>query len=208
MGEATGADGMALRESPEAKPLSSRVLTELPLYGGNLVIGAPEGYCLDGSSLRRGAQGSFVLIASCETLSGKPGRPVDPAVMTVSASPRRLGAEQPEAADIAASMAPAKVLASEDGDGISLVRLASGGDAVLPGGDPRYWRAAMLINGHVVSLAVYTPKGHGNAGYALILALAEELRELSPVKDNAPASRNKTDLVEGLGALPGGLFPK
>ncbi|WP_198389318.1 hypothetical protein [Roseovarius faecimaris] len=208
MGEATGEDGMALRAKPEAKPLSSRVLTELPLYGGNLVIGAPRGYCLDGSSLRRGVSGSFVLIASCETLSGKPGTVVDPAVMTVSASPRRLGAEQPDAADIAAIMAPAKVLAREDGDGISLVRFASGGDAFLPGGDPRYWRAGMLINGHVVSLAAYTPKGSGDAGYRLILALAEQLRELSPVKDYSPTADDATAPTGGLASLLGGLFPE
>lgn len=208
MGEGTSEDGMALRASPEAKPLSSRVLTELPLYGGNLVIGAPKGYCLDGSSLRRGAGGSFVLIASCETLSGQPGHVVAPAVMTVSASPRRLGAEQPEATDIAATMAPVKVLASEDGDGISLVRFATGGDALLPEGDPRYWRAAMLINGHVVSLAAYTPQGSGNTGYALILALAEQLRELSPVKDYTPVSRDDTGTADALLSLPGGLFPE
>jgi len=189
IGEGTGEEGIEFRTPAEkAKPVSGEILSNVPLYNGRVVVAGPKGYCIDGSVLRRGGVGSVVLIASCNTLSGKPGGSVDPAVMTVSVSPRQLGAKQPNANELSALAAPAKVLASEDGDGISLVRMASGGDSVLAHGDPRYWRAGMLINGHVVSLAAYTPKGSGTSGKALIMALAETLRELSPVKDYTPSA--------------------
>ena len=188
VGEGTSEEGIGFAKPPtDAKPVSNRVLTEAPLYNGRVVVEGPKGYCIDGSSVRRGLEGSVVLIASCETLSGKPGSSVAPAVMTVSVSPLRLGAEQPSAADLAASMAPSRALKSIDGDGISLVRFESGGDSLLTEGNPRYWRAAMLINGHIVSLAVYTPEGSGTSGQALILELAETLREKSPVKDYTPS---------------------
>ncbi len=177
-----------LSPSETTKALSKSPLAKVPLYNGRVVVAGPKGYCADGGAISRGAQGSVVLIAGCDVLSGKAGASVAPAVMTVSVSPRRLTAEQPTASDLATSLTPGKVLASEDGDGISLVRLSSGGDAVLSGGEPRYWRAAMLINGHIVSLAAYTPKGSGTSGKALIVALAENLREFSPTKDFTPAS--------------------
>lgn len=214
LGEETGAGTVGFLSPPETrKALSRKVLTKAPLYSGRVVVAGPDGYCIDGSSIVRGAGGSVVLIASCDVLSGKPSTTVDPALITVSIAPRRVGAEQPSALDLAQSMAPAKVLASEDGDGISLIRLASGGNTVLQNGDPRYWRAGMIINGHVISIAAYTPEGSGTSGKALIMAMAENLLELSPIKDYTPTSSSspegQTDTQpQGLASLLGGLFPQ
>jgi hypothetical protein len=160
----------------------------------------------------RGIAGSVVLIASCDVLSGKPSNTVDPALITVSIAPRRAGAEQPTALDLANSMAPARVLASEDGDGISLIRLASGGNSVMQNGDPRYWRAGMMINGHVISVAAYTAERSGTSGKALIMAMAENLLELSPIKDYSSTSPSpegqSTSQQDGSSALLDGLFPE
>lgn len=188
LGEETSEGGIGFVSPPEENnPLSKEVLNEVPFYNGRVVVTGPKGYCVDGSSITRSTSGSVALIAGCDTLTGKRGAKADPAVMTVSIAPRRAAAQQPTAEELAASAGSDNVIASEDGDGISLVRLGQGGNAILSGGEPRYWRAAMMINGHMVSLAAYTPKSSGTSGKALIMALAENLREFSPIKDFTPA---------------------
>ena len=67
-------------------------------------------------------------------------------------------------------------------DGLALVHLDAGGELALPGGDPRYWRGGMVINDHLVSLAVYTPRGSrlaGASGRRFITDLARALRTAS-----------------------------
>lgn len=170
-----------------ASKAGAAVLPQVTLFGGDVVVTGPRGYCIDKPSLRRGGGGAaFVLIASCESLTGQPGTVVEPAVMTVSVVPDSQGVTPPSAADIAAPVAGARILHSDDGDTLSLVHFAEGGDTLLPGGDPRHWRGAMLINGHVVGLAVYGPAGgaaSGDFGRTLIEALADTLRRLSPGQD-------------------------
>lgn len=214
MGEGTGEQGMGFLSASEPREPLGKALPQISLYNGSVVVAGPGGYCVDGDSYRRGAGGSFVLLASCDALSGGSGVPTDPAVMTVSVLPYSRSAAQPEASDIAASMAPARVLEMEDGDGISLVHMATGGDALLPGGNPGYWRAGMLINGHVVGLAAYTPRGEDRnsaRSRALLLDLAETLREQSPVQEFTMAAPDATGEVAppppSLAALLGGLFP-
>ncbi len=190
VGEGTSPGGMGFLSPPEgeAKPLSRRVLPQMSLYGGRIVVVPPKGYCIDGSAASRGIESSVLLIASCATLKGTREGNAVPAVMTVSVSPRRSGAQQPTSATLATSLAPARVSSVEDGDDISLVRVNSDGDGVLPAGDPRYWRAGMLINGHIVMLAAYTPRGSRTSGKALIMDLADNLREFSPVRDYTPVA--------------------
>lgn len=215
VGEGTGEEGMGSHSPPDAAtPVADFSLPEASLFRGEVVVAGPAGYCVDRQSLKRGGGTAFALIASCEILSGKAGTRVPPAVMTVSVSPRRIGAKQPSADDLAASMAPAKALKLDDGDGISIVQMASGGDTMLPDGDPRHWRAGMLINGHVVSLAVYGAKGSaaGNKqGRTLLMALAETLREKSPVKDYSVVTVIDTDdsdvATKSTTTILGGLFP-
>ena len=158
-------------------------LRQVALYDGAVVVAGPAGYCLDKQGIKRGPRGEIVVIASCESLSGKAGRAVDPAIMTVSVLPRRLSSSRPTAKDIAATMAPASILARHEGAEISLVQLSDGGDQLLAGGDPRHWRGGLRINGHVVGLAVYGPEGSAAAGAdgrQMILSLADRLRQLNP----------------------------
>ncbi len=189
MGEGTEG-GLGFLNPPQTAASGPPPFKQVSLFRGNVVIEGPPGYCIDRQSLRRGADGGFALIASCESLTGAIGTKVAPAVITVSVLPRRLGATQPTAAGLAALAAPARALVLDDGDGISLVQLSQGGNTALADGDPRYWRGGMLINGHVVGLAVYGPKGSklaGADGRRLMMGMAETLRELSPVKDFTPA---------------------
>lgn len=200
-------------------PALSRVM----FYDGDVTVAGPRGYCIDPQTVKRGPGGSFALLASCESLTGTAGVVVDPAVLTVSVLPRRVGVSQPNAAEMARALAPDKVLRGFDGDGISLVHVATGGRAVLPTGDPSYWRAGMVINDHLIGLAIYGPQGGvvaKDAGRALLMDLAEAMRDQSPERsfaaeaaattlENPPddATQPATKAKQGLGMLLGGLFP-
>ena len=199
-------------------------LRRAALASGRVVVAGPKGYCVDGSTLKSRSTGGFALLASCEILTnGKTGHSVDPAVMTVQVQPRGLRREAPDAETMASVLAPAQVLKHENGDGLALVHVASGGDRGLATGDPKYWRGTMMVNGHLVGLAIYAPKGSsmaGRQGRKLILALAESLREASPVKGFSPAPVSgekaqkavKATETEAKAAGAGGglkkLFPK
>jgi len=201
---------------------STPALSKVMFYDGDVTVAGPRGYCIDRQSVKRNPGGSFALLASCESLTGTAGVVVDPAVMTVSVLPRRVGASQPSSAEMTRALAPDKVLLGYDGDGISLVHVADGGRAVLPMGDPSYWRAGMVINDHLIGLAIYGPQGGvaaGDAGRDLLMDLAEALREQSPERSFAPsaaaagetpsadATQPVTKAKKGIDMLLGGLFP-
>jgi hypothetical protein len=175
----------AMPQAPKKTPLNHAVLA-----GGKVVVQGPRGYCVDPATLRRSFTGGFALIAACNTISGElSGADAEPVVMTVQAQPGLSRKDAPTAAELATALAPERALERVDGDGLSLVHMAGGGDKGLPQGDPRHWRGAMMINGYLVGLAVYAPKGSASAGKRgkrLILALAETLRAASPSKSYAP----------------------
>lgn len=185
---ASGDDG-AGRKAPAAR-------RQAALFDGEVVVAGPQGYCIDPTSLRKRGGGHVVLMASCEALTGTPGHSVEPVLMTVSVLPYRKDATPPDARALAKQMQPAKVLDRIDGDGVSLVHLGAGGAQGIDGGDPRHWRAAMEINGHVIGLAVYAARGGkaaGPKGQRLIVDLAEILRDKSPTRiirpDAAPIAQ-------------------
>ncbi len=230
MGEETGAGFGFLNTSSGGADASRDALSQAEFFGGDVVVRPPRGYCIDRRSLRRGPGGSFALLASCEALTGRPGITVEPALMTVSVMPVSGGSVQPTAAEITASMAPAQALDQKDGDSLSLVHLDRGGDGVLPGGDPRHWRAGLSVNGHIVALAVYARQGSslaGRDGQAAISDLAAQMIAASPRRAapaaapaNPPAGETDQPAAAaaepeaasakpgGLGALLSGLFPK
>ncbi|QIE46637.1 hypothetical protein G5B38_14505 [Pseudohalocynthiibacter aestuariivivens] len=158
-------------------------LKRAAFFRGDVVVEGPAGYCVDSKSVRRAASSGFALLTSCAVLADDPSHSVTPAVITVSILPANPDAQQPSAAEISAGLAPVRALAEIDGDGISLVQLAQGGDAGVPGGDPRYWRASMIVNDHFVGLAAYGRVGSsvaGRDGMHLLIDMAEHMREASP----------------------------
>jgi hypothetical protein len=215
-GESGGASAAVTR--PMRKPLA-----RASLAGGRVVVAGPRGYCIDPGTLKTRPTGGFALLAACGALGAETGHFAEPVLMTVQVQPRLLNPEAPDTAAMTAALAPARVLRQEDGDGVSLVQVGEGGDKALPGGDPRHWRGAMVINGHLVGLAVYAPESSpmaGKDGRGLILALAEALREASPVKDYTPRAAalqpppaDAADPAKAADARPragglGQLFPK
>ncbi|KRS14106.1 hypothetical protein XM53_05045 [Roseovarius atlanticus] len=177
LGPLAGCDGTTLGTS--GKP---NVVQALSLYDGSVVVRGPRGYCIDADNIRRQPSNRLVFLGSCESLSGEPGVTVPLAFIVVNVAIREPGRTPPSAATIAASAAPKKPLAIVDGDGLALVHLDAGGELALPGGDPRYWRGGMVINDHLVSLAVYAPAGSslaGASGRRFITDLARSLRRAS-----------------------------
>lgn len=160
---------LALEPSPQP------ALRAVALGDGALTVSAPRGYCVDRSSLR-GRSGRVVLLASCERLTGTPGVAVEPAVMTVSILPQADDAPVPTPEGLARAVAPARVGQSGTLGDLAYAQVIGGGAAPLPGGDPRHWRGARVVAGHLVGLALYAPEGSaltGAEGRALLRALAE-----------------------------------
>ncbi|MFX0541747.1 hypothetical protein ACEWPM_008430 [Roseovarius sp. S4756] len=158
-------------------------------FGGDVVVAGPSGYCIDPGSVQTGRNAAFALLASCAHLGRLASGNVPPAVITISVLARDPGAEQPSASRLAKPWANAGVIDQIDGDGISLIQLERGGDTFLPGGDPRHWRGAMLINGHVIGLAAYGDVGSGlraGAGRDLLIDIAEAMLKASPIRRAAP----------------------
>lgn len=154
----------------------------MAFYDGAVTVAGPAGYCIDRASIKSDAGGRFALLASCESLTGQPSFAVEPAVMTVAVLPRADATAAPDATAMTDAVGRDTVRRAEEGDGITLVQVAHGGETVLPGGDPRHWRAGMMINGHVVGLAAYGPRDGeiaGPRGGALLRDLADSLRTSS-----------------------------
>lgn len=186
-GPDTGA--LSFLASGNEEPAARDVLRKVSLYEGDVVVRGPSGYCIDRQTLRKRSTGGFVLLASCESLSGLRGQEVEPVVMTVSVLPDTRGVARPAAEDIARLMAPAKVLAAHETGDVTLVHFASGGEGILPDGDARHWRGGMVLNGHLLGLALYSGKGGpmaGKKGRALLTDLARAIRRASPDRPPPP----------------------
>jgi len=198
----------------------SSALSRVSFYDGNVVVAGPDGYCIDAKSVKRRTASSFALLASCAKLTSGPSQYVDPMVITVSVLRFNADVQHPTARDIAKTMSPAKALKEINDDSVSLVHMAQGGDTVVPGGDPRYWRAGLVINGHLVGLAAYAEKDGtlaGPKGRKFLLDMAKNLRKQSPklklvtspdvTTTPAPATTPSRSKPKGIKAILTGLFP-
>ncbi|MEM9579870.1 MAG: hypothetical protein AAF891_04225 [Pseudomonadota bacterium] len=149
---------------------------ETKLAQGAVTVKAPKNYCIDDASVTNGLTGSSVRIAKCTALDGKGGAAATSAVMTVRVSPRRTAeAPVPTTDDLAAAVAPAEILASQQKGSLALVHVASGGDDAFKPADPRHWRGATALDTRLVLLSLYAPKGApmaGGKGADLLTSLA------------------------------------
>lgn len=161
----------------------SNVLDQAALAGGEVIVAAPQGYCIQKDSLKPRSSGGFALVASCEQLTGfVSGYQVEPVVMTVSAVPRASEAPEPDAAEIASALGDRKVLRRLHGDGLTVVQVQSV-EALSAEADPTHWRGMMVINGYMVGLALYGPRDSAASrekGLTQMMWLAERIREESP----------------------------
>lgn len=164
-----GGAGQADTDGPAAptskqRPKLPAPLARAALAGGDVIVAGPSGYCVDPTTLQARVERGFALIASCDILSdGKAGEPVAPMLVSVTVGPRGDTGDLPGPRAIAAA-AEAPLLSAETSDGFVAAQLGKGGDSLLPNGDARHWRGGFVLNGRLVGLALYAPKGSALAG--------------------------------------------
>ena len=181
LGEDSGA--LSFLSSGKDENVARDVLRTVELYEGEIVVRGPEGYCIDRKTMRRQSTGGFVLLASCESLSGVRGAEVEPVVMTVSVLPDTGGLPRPKPADVARSLRGAEVLTTHEVGEVAMVQFATGGEGILKQGDARHWRGAMTLNGHLLGFALYARKGSklaGDEGRNMLSELASTIRRETP----------------------------
>ena len=188
---------------PSDGPAPGRALARVRLAQGDVVVSGPRGYCLDPDSIVNTPARGFALIASCRILTdGRGGPEVPPVLATVSVGSGGTTEALPTADALAQGMSAPLLDQAQYRDAV-LVRLGAGGDTVLPQGDPTHWRAAMIVNGHLVGLAVYAPPGSGMGGSAGRAFLEGTIdRILSDSEGSAPSpdapARTGTDPLRQL----------
>ncbi len=153
-------------------------------FRGDVIVTGPPGYCVDPKSVQRRAGSGFALLASCGHLSAAAIGYVPAAVITMSVLPRDPRVQMPTAAQLAGPWVDVGVAQQIDAEGIALIQVARGGNNLLPAGDPRHWRGAMLIGGHLIGLAVYGDAGanvSGDAGKMLLIDTAKAILAANPL---------------------------
>ncbi|WP_207768696.1 hypothetical protein [Pelagivirga sediminicola] len=199
--------GAGLAPGGDGKP--PKPVQRIAFYGGDVIVAGPPGYCVDPKSVQRRGGSGFALMASCGHLGTATAGDVPAAVITVSVLPRDARARMPSAREIAGPWVNVGVAQQVDGDGIALIQVERGGDSLLPAGDPRHWRGAMLINGHLIGLAIYGDAGakvSGDAGKALLLDTAKAMLAASPRRAPAPEEIAAETARAGSSGTGPGLF--
>ena len=143
----------------------------------------PPGFCIDKRSVKTGRTGGFALIAPCAALDARAdGLGLETAILTLQVQPVGALGGDISAQALAEVFAAEEPIYLEDGDGISLVQLAAGGEAIIPQSDPKHWRGALKVNGYLVGLAVYAEVGGaaaGDVGKTLLIDFAEAVLSAS-----------------------------
>lgn len=159
-------------------PAGAKAVRSAELLQGRIGIKAPTGYCVDTSSLRNHPRTGFVLIAGCDGLMGLPaGTLVKPAILTISALVPRDGGAEPQ--DMLRALNPEAILSQSEQNGLLLVEVENA-DLVPEGSAAHHWRAAMVQNEALLTLAVYGDQSIGTGrGKALLTEAAAKIRSAS-----------------------------
>ena len=182
-------------------------LTEVRMQGAEVVLAAPRGYCFDPKMLRRDAADGFALLPRCDLLGG-PGffgsRNAGVITATIGELPAK--GRAPSVSDLADSTPGAHIVARRENGPLPLVKLDMPGHSAA-GASPEHWRGAMVLEGHVIVLALYAPAKSPlltERGAALLEQMAELTREASrpepapeEVAQRAPADRSPRRTASG-----------
>lgn len=201
-------DSGTLRMPPETVAVAGR----------SVVIGGPEGYCIDRSASRLRGATAFVLLGSCASIARDPraGAPRTPGVLMAS-----VGSDTGSGPAIGAAIdqlervldAPAgraalardgragsvTVLDSRREDGALFVYLRDTGKDIAPGLAQAYWRGLFDVNGRLVTVSVVSFADNpltADAGLATLRGFHARIRsetpprtaEARPAKPGLPAN--------------------
>lgn len=152
---------------------------------GSVVLVPPKGFCIDQSGIRRTGSEGFAMMARCDALGvrGFFGNR-SPAVITAAIGAQPDGARVPTAADLSRIAGEAHVQEVRTDLLLPLVRL-QGAEGALPGAAAVHWRGALVLDGHILSLALYAPEGSpglDSQGAMLLNDLARRTLEASAVQ--------------------------
>jgi len=159
------------------------VVRAMNVRNGDVTVAAPSGFCIE-TGLSRPDDG-FVVMGGCDVIThGQVFGPVNNAIIVVSVSAERADGVASESR-LASLVAGKGVLKAKSIEGVSLVQVASGGDAFVPGGDPMNWQGVATINGYLVLMSVYSEQdgtASKTSGGDLIVTLAQVIRLNSPFR--------------------------
>jgi hypothetical protein len=157
--------------SDTAAPLKEKQ-TDIEIAGGALSVISPDGFCVSNKGLKKRANGSFVLFASCDALGqSDAGAAQFNAFITLTTIPRPNGYRV--TSDDLFDLAEGNVDTAINTENMPLVQV-SGGTPVADWVSDTHWRGAFTRNGHIVMLALYAEDG----GRALTSEGADLLRQL------------------------------
>mgnify|MGYP001627825232 CR=1 FL=1 len=126
---------------------------------GGIVLVPPKGFCIDRSGIRRTGSDGFAMMARCDAFGvrGFFGNR-SPAVITATIGAQPEGAPVPAVADLTRLAGAENVREQRSDLLLPLVRL-EGAAGALPGAAPVHWRGALVLDGHLLSVALYAPEG-------------------------------------------------
>ncbi|MCL6284846.1 hypothetical protein M3P21_15035 [Ruegeria sp. 2012CJ41-6] len=177
-----GCDELAAPQQNQALPRS------VVLAGGDIVLRAPRGYCVEQRSIGNGNSNSFALLARCEALGTGAGKNAQGLALITVTTQARADAVQPDAQAITRSAAPAKPSATRNYGGMPVIRFDETSHRVR-GASKQVWRSGFAANGHVVALALYAEEGSpmlGDRGARLLSELARRTRAASANATSGP----------------------
>ncbi|APE44912.1 hypothetical protein BOO69_16985 [Sulfitobacter alexandrii] len=144
-----GGNPFAAALGSEPKPLS-----QADMARGKVTLVAPRGFCIDSASLKD----RFALMARCDRLGAPSAAGAAPlGVITVSVSDASPGGALPDPQTIGAAHGLTAVSAVTREDDSVIFRAT--GPAPTDELDGTHWRATALVNGQMLGVALYGPKG-------------------------------------------------
>lgn len=201
-------DGAGAADAP-TRPQLPTPLQQVSLAGGDVVVKAPDGYCIDPITADSRPQRGFAMIASCRILSGGAmGRPVSPMLTTVTVGAKAREDSLPSAAEIADGAALPLVGGVDAADFVA-ANLGQGGDVLLSGGDRKHWRAVFHEGGRLVGLALYAPEGSaltGGDGADMLRKVRASITSGAPDETAAARETTRAGASNREGGLLGRLF--
>lgn len=189
--------------APEGKSprlgVSRTASDTVAVAGKSIVIGAPQGYCVDRRGSRLTGDTPFVLLASCASLmpDAELMLPVVPALLTASVARQTDAAPATDAAldqlirfisspDGRATLArdgqagSVRILESRREAGAVVVRMRDQSTDITPGLEQTYWRGFFDLNGRLITISVVGfanwPLSEEN-GLALLRAFLTRIRK-------------------------------
>ena len=156
---------------------------QMSVLGGEVLVAAPSGYCVDKSSARQQSDGAVVLIGRCSSASQRPSAVIGVTIgIAASAGVIADGGvalaaffQTPDGRAMLSRTGQAetvRLVQSGTVDGVFVMRIAE-----TDVGD--YWRAVLGISGRLVTVSVQGPEGTSldpTAGQTLLHATIASMR--------------------------------